>query len=429
MVTLPRLVLAISLALTAPATALAQTVWTVEPGGALDQIQAAVDVAADGDVILVRPGDYATFDVVGKSLVIQADPQASVTHFVWLPLIGTPDFALDVRDIAAGQSLVIRGLDITLSYQEPVPACSVTNCAGGVRFEDCTFNASNGDGVAVGACESVTFTRCAALSNGPFLPNSSTVYSLNEGLQVAGSTVHLFDCTVTGSHGKDAFGFVDTDTSDGGTGLALIDSQVFASGSVITGGVGGAAGEFALTSCFDLGDGGAGIDVRGPLGTSRLFLFDTEVSGGAGAEPAAGCPEPPGVAGPDRIVQSGTVLDPAGERRTFGISSPAREGGVLESAYLGEPGDFVALLVSGSGSPGLFVEPYLAVSHLDLASLIVMPRGVLDGTGLLFENLPVPQLLPGAQSLSVTTQAVFVDPIGSLFLSGPSSIVLLDAAL
>jgi hypothetical protein len=429
MVALPRSTFALVLASVAPNIAAAQTVWTVEPGGALDQIQAAVDVASDGDVILVRPGEYATFDVVGKSLVIQADPNASVLHFVLLPLVGTPDFALDVRDIAAGQSLVIRGLDITLSYQEPVPACSITNCVGGVRFEDCTFTASNGDGVAVGGCGSVTFTRCTLESDAPFLPNSSTVYEPNAGLQVVDSTVHLFDCAVLGSHGHDAFGFFDTQTSDGGPGIDVHDAFVFASGTVIAGGAGGGASEFAVSSCFVLGDGGPGAIVSGPAGSSRLFLFDSEVSGGAGAVPEPGCTEPAGAAGVDRVVQSGAVLDPAGERRTFGMSSPVREGGILESVYVGEPGDLVFLLVSGSGAPGVFVEPFLAVAHLDPPSLVVTPRGSLNGSGLLAQDLVAPRLVPGVQALGVTAQALFVDPLGGPFLSGPTHVVLLDAAL
>ncbi|QDU83950.1 hypothetical protein Pla163_10510 [Planctomycetes bacterium Pla163] len=429
MVASTRLAFALFLACVAPTVASAQTVWTVEPGGALDQIQAAVDLAADGDVILVRPGEYATFDVVGKSLVIQADPHASVLHFVLPPLIGTPDFALDVRDIAAGQSLVIRGLDITLSYREPVPACSITNCVGGVRFEDCTFTASNGDGVAVGGCASVTFTRCTLASDAPFLPNSSTVYEPNAGLQVDHSTIHLFDCAVLGSHGHDAFGFFDTQTSDGGPGIDVQDAFVFASGSAIEGGAGGGAGEFAVASCFVLSDGGPGAVVGGPAGTSRVFLFDTEVSGGAGAVPEPGCTEPAGSPGPDRIVQSGVVLDPAGERRTFGMSSPAREGDFIESVYFGEPGDLVFLLVSGGGAPGVFVEPFLAVTHLDPPSLVITPRGSLDGTGLLVQDLVAPRLVPGAQALGVTAQALFVDPLGGLFLSGPTHVVLLDAAL
>ena len=46
------------------------TVWTVDFDGSgdFDEIQPAVDAAADGDVILVAPGGYAPFRISGKGL-------------------------------------------------------------------------------------------------------------------------------------------------------------------------------------------------------------------------------------------------------------------------------------------------------------------------------------------------------------------------
>ena len=52
--------------------------------GGFATVQAAVDAASDGDVILIRGGTYAGFTISGKSLVLQADVVMEVAGKMFL---------------------------------------------------------------------------------------------------------------------------------------------------------------------------------------------------------------------------------------------------------------------------------------------------------------------------------------------------------
>lgn len=70
-----------------PRAASAQTIWTVasDGSGTFTQIQPAIDVAADGDVIVVKSGNYAPFDaskrltIVGPEFASLSAPTVQIT--------------------------------------------------------------------------------------------------------------------------------------------------------------------------------------------------------------------------------------------------------------------------------------------------------------------------------------------------------------
>ena len=78
------------LALAAPLGA--QDVHVVDGTGAGDflTIQEAVDVAARGDTLLVKSGNYPGFTIEGKALQVVAESgqQVRVTEHVWIKKIG-----------------------------------------------------------------------------------------------------------------------------------------------------------------------------------------------------------------------------------------------------------------------------------------------------------------------------------------------------
>lgn len=403
-------------------------VLVVSPSGPYFDVQPAVDAAADGDVILVAPGTYTRVEIVGKALTLQGDPHALVRSFVVPPLTGTPGPAFTVRDLAADQRVVVRGLDVRLHYAEPYAALDVRDCTGSILFEDCDIASSNGDGVALGDTSSATFVRCTIHSDGPFLPNSSSIFKLNAGIRATHSDVFLHDCAISGSAGRDVIGFFDLVTSDGGPGLHLLNSRVFASGCGIVGGEGGAYQDVWAGPCVPLGDGGPGMLLESALGLSHVVLFDSVVRGGDGGQPDPTCSDPPGATGPDQIVQSGTVQVITGTRRAFGVESPLREGELGLTVYAGVPGDLVLLALSIGPGSSFLLQPYLVAPYVDPFLNVTTVRGVVPSGGVLVEQLAAPQLPPGVQSLGLSCQALYLDTTGAFFLGGPSYTVVVDDA-
>jgi hypothetical protein len=94
------------------------------PGTDYEFLWQAIDAAADGDTLLIRPGYYETWVTVdGRSLTLLGDG-AGVNI----------DGTLTVRHLAAGQRVVLRGLD--LGYAGSV---ELYDNDGVVYVEDCTI--------------------------------------------------------------------------------------------------------------------------------------------------------------------------------------------------------------------------------------------------------------------------------------------------
>lgn len=114
-----------------PVAALAQVVHAVGPGGHAT-IQAAVDAAASGDIVLVAAGVYPTF-VVGKSVTITAHPSALVQ------VLTTAAIAIDLQPM---DRVHLGGLDIE--------ADAVRQTGGIVSMERCTLRTRVGMRVQAG---------------------------------------------------------------------------------------------------------------------------------------------------------------------------------------------------------------------------------------------------------------------------------------
>ena len=123
-------------------------------------LQAAVDAAGEGDVILVRGGTYSGFIVDGKALTVQADTGATVD-------VASPSsVSVNVVNLGAGQSVVLRGLHVeggSLGIEPPFQQSyragfSATDNAGSVWVEDCRIRGTAG-GAVVRDSASVAFVR------------------------------------------------------------------------------------------------------------------------------------------------------------------------------------------------------------------------------------------------------------------------------
>ncbi|HVQ26270.1 MAG TPA: hypothetical protein VMV01_13880, partial [Planctomycetota bacterium] len=101
-------------------------------GSGYPNVQAAVDAATNGDVILVRQGGGGLFTIAGKSLTVIADRGADAACTTELaqgnPMGGSLNNV--VRDIGPGGVVVLRGLLLG--------GLEISNVQGTVWVEDCT---------------------------------------------------------------------------------------------------------------------------------------------------------------------------------------------------------------------------------------------------------------------------------------------------
>lgn len=139
----------------------ANDVWTVDASGTADfsDIQSAVDVAADNDVILVMPGTYfGGVTITAKSVrVIASGPRPEIR--------GT----MRVIGLSSSRSVLISGFDV-FGDTGPAddPALRLSSNDGAIRVQDCLLTGANGSGqnggggagVEITASQDVVFSDC-----------------------------------------------------------------------------------------------------------------------------------------------------------------------------------------------------------------------------------------------------------------------------
>ena len=164
------------------------------PGSQYTSIADAVAAAADGDVILVRPGGYQPFAVDGKALVLAGDgpPGAPPT------LLHTAFDHPVIKNLGPDQEVVLRGFKMEAPLGTALEL-EVRDCAGPVLVEDVSL-AGGGPCLSVQQCAAVVLARCTldgqnSVAGGTFDPGVA--------LEAAGSSLYLYDCIVTGGDGHD----------------------------------------------------------------------------------------------------------------------------------------------------------------------------------------------------------------------------------
>jgi hypothetical protein len=415
-------------------------VWVVDaasgPGTDFTTIQAAVDAAVDGESVLVRPGTYASFAIVGKDVDVVADGgPVTVAGF-------------ELRDLASSGSIVVRGLQST---GVAGPGAAIVDCAGHVLVEACTLVGADGDGVFVSpnfdpsgapgafvdGSTRVAFAR-STLRGGDgddYVPLTVLFGAGGDGLRAVGSFVALYTCTALGGDGGDV---ADDDAAwtggAGGDGIEIDAGFLFVSGGSATGGDGGRGGEdfdgfTGSYTCGNGGPGGDGLRQSSPsIGPVAVQLLAVVTNGGAGGPPYFGAPCASGADGEPVDVDPAALLVLQQQFYRFRATSPVREGGTVDFVFGGEPGAFVVL--------GLATQPFFApaaflngVLLVDPSAQVLLP-GLLDGNGALTTALTANLAVPALSGLTVHAQPLFVSPLTQEFVLGPaSSVLVLDANL
>ncbi|HZM00247.1 MAG TPA: hypothetical protein VFD43_08350 [Planctomycetota bacterium] len=399
--------LTVGLALLAPAAPAIAGVIIVDPNGFGDftTIQAAIDAAADGDIVVVRPvsGCCDTASIVGKSLTLVADVG---------PGEHTARLDLEIIGVPAGGQVVVRGFHAPTTSSIDTGALLVQDCEGSVWIEDCEFKGDSGMfsvreiGAEIRNSPSVSFTRCTIAGtvgvngNPSFPPFPGTPGA--GGALIVDSAVAFHDCSLTagGGGGSTFFG-----GEDGGHGVELANSAALLSGCTVVGGYAGFGGGGAT--------GGDGLLLDA---TSTADVLDTTITGG-------------GTGGIDIDAPPDAVHMLSGSERSMMIPGPKREGQGGLMVVSGALGDVVGFFWSlrGAALPVLgkngwfLLDPSLLAGPFGLG-VITSPDGVWN---ILFSTPSLPAALEG---LTFLVQPYFSYP-GGVTLGGGTAFVVLDIGL
>lgn len=360
----------------------AQTVHLVGPGG-FPQIQAAINAAANGDVIVIQSGVYQPF-TLNKELTLTTAPGA--TADVQPPL--TMPWLITILQPPTRATIVgLRFRNPTLPWANN----QVRVLAGTVAFADAAFE-------GIGYLQllsalfvqnaSVTMQRCIVLGGG--LAQTVQNYSGSgfDGLEVHHARVAAVDCVfMGGALGWDSSGH-------GGHAVFVDDGDVQFANCIAIGGR--HAGLFA-------GDQpGDGVHIDTP---SRVFLADCQLQGGSSTYTPGGR----GLANLTNVaaVQArSTFIGGAGTTPGAAVTGPLTTGPLTGFAavtppitlgttwtidYRATPATPLLAFWSETLAPAatpLLVEPaWLAATTVQVAAL-----GATDANGLLGLAFPVPAI-------------------------------------
>jgi len=380
------------------------------PGTDFTSIQPAIDAASEGDVVVVRPGDYAGFTVTGKSLTVVGFPYATVFT---PPVLEVRVGRSSVADLSNSQVFVVSGIDLTAGFV-------ARDCDGEVLLNACVVGT-----VPILAQPTVLVERCtnfvlSGVSFGSPNPGALLNSSGQVGLLVRDSTVHAFGTAVRGGTGQSPT-FQSQSPGKGGYGVLLERSQLRGDQLWIEGGVGGPG----LGACIGgKGGSGLGLDVG-----SSAEIADPTIVGGAGGPP--GDASPNCVQGPSGLpiqMAAGTQLALFGKTTYPFFTAPVvSEGEPLWNIFATDCLNCPAFLLLSNRVAPLDLD--LATGVLLGAPLVILPLGITDADGWLFgTSFPTGNLPPGVDAVTLVKQLAVLRPDSTVNLTHPTHTTVLDSS-
>jgi len=386
---------------------------------AFGSLQQAIDVALDGETLLVGEGDYRAIHIDGRKLVLLAAPGATpvVTGTSRIENVG-----LQRSVVVAG--IEFRGLSFTQLNTGGKPALEIASSAGGVWLLDCTL--AGGDGLPTGGSSPqlgpggtalnvrssgrVALARCMVVGgdggNHPSL-NAEDGFGGRggAGIDAQNSTLALYSSTALGGDG----GRAGTRGGDGGDGLSLVASGVYLGACTARGGKGGATVDFLV---FDGANGGHGVDGDA---ASQTRVVDSTLQGGL----AGSCPvcSVDGVDG-SPTAGAGLVISYAGSARLFTAERITGDRELWNVSVTGTPGDRV-FLVDNDKPTLTAAQPVLGVTLVPPPPGALAQLGVIPASGVLTVQAPVQGLGAGAPARVRFVQGLVLDAAGQSWPSTP----------
>ncbi len=410
------------------------TLWVVDAsgGGDFTTIQPAIDAARSGDAIEVRPGVYAGFTWESKDLIVfgSGSPRPTIRN------------AVLIRSIGALQSAVLRNLDFRLVNNANPALVTLQSSAGTVWLEDCTFAGKSVSSAADGElrsiecvdCENVVVQGCTVSAEGrpdnPFFP-----YGPRAAFRAIRSSVQAYQSEFIGPRGHATMPsnpFTTWPTNqEGGRGMELEDSQLFAAGCSFAG---GAPSQTAwcwpmfpnFFQCVTPKPGGTALVVDAGSTAESLDSTLTPGPGQVGGiflNPCYGTPAPfPCPDGPAGEPFSGTVTITPIPAFAYRIDAPAAAGGTYHLSVEGQPGWFVFSVFSDRPD-GVSFPLYFGV-RLTAPPMTFIDEGTIPAGGVLEKDVPVPPAMLGEPFLARFAQGLLFDELANAFLTGGSVLIV-----
>ena len=357
----------------------------------IPSLSQAVLEAAEGDVILVRAGDYPALTLSGKSLTLQAE----AGHFV-----NVGDTI--VSEIGSSQSLRLQ--EMQLAFLRP------EHNAGVVWIEDCDIDAGTDmprrPGIFAddsGRLVLVHTTSRGATDASPYNPSQLVVRG--SGLEtLRPSAIHAYECSFIGGDGwLNLFSSPWAPTPGRGVWSRDPGDYLFLSRCLLKGGDGHGCYQ-GVGSCLGV-DGGTGFE---NLGTASVLECEL-VGGTAPPTDVLAC----GIffnCGTDGEPLVGTVTTLDGGAVTGSVSSPVREGEALTVRVQAPPYSAVWAIIArqpeASPAPHPFVGTVLtAMSPRPTERFL----GVTDANGELERAIVTDPLPLGAESATYFWQFHYLE--------------------
>ena len=377
------------------------------PGAEYSTIQSAVHDAEEGDLVLVKVGQYHAFTVTNKSLTIVADEG----HVV------TVSGRIRIRNLSSEKRVSLIGLDSGFGLGMPRGQLLATNNKGSIRVLNSSFiGLVSGAGVFLKDNLDVAFSNCV-IKGGP--GDSGTFFDPGpggSGIKSNASLSALYNSSVSGGvGGSGSYGYGAG--GNGGHALDVDSGLSFASGSVLIGGDGGYTDDFLPVSS---GDGGDAIFTTKD---SRIRLLDTtQVGGKAGATTCCTIPGSDGVP----FGGNGMLVDYGFDSRSIQMPVPVRDGTTQQLQLSGNPGDLAFLFLSDT-SRFTSLSAYSGVQLADADSILY--QGIIPSSGVRTKTIKLNALSDGLSSLQIQAQSIFLDTSLNFVLGSHTEIIVLSSDL
>ena len=399
-------------------------------------IQAAVDHAEDGDVLLVKSGTYPGFAIGSKGISVVADTGAIVAV----------EGAVTVDGVPPGLSAVIAGLEIRAPLGNL--GLSAVGVAGSLRVEECsiapaTSNFSNQPAVLLDANSDVALVMCTIQGSKAWNPVPLDGVPGWPAVRSISSSVAIQDCVLVGGEGDEG---MDTGGNragrggEGGPGLLVEGGFAYLSGCDVRGGPGGQGGDnYGCTIGGDWGgpggNGGPAVRVTTAPSSPAVVMFGvvaTPGAGGPGGIDYSDCcyngpcfgDGPDGAAGVPIDAPSGAVDFLAGSSRRLIAPHVARENRVIAAHAYGQPGDFVQVFASARPQFA-YLPQFRGVQLMQLQQSVLLATGTVPAGGALDLQLQMPNLQ--VESASLFLQAYFRDPADQRYVATQITLIELGS--